>query len=362
MKLIICGDMSVADGSLAHFENADDKKAFCDVADLFKSADRVIVNLECALTEHDKGIRKYGPCLKAPISTAKTLKKAGVTDCTLSNNHIFDFGIKGLDDTVKALDDCSILWTGIGDNYEDSRKNHTITIDGVTVCIINVCEHEYTYATDNRMGARPFDEFETMYDIREAKKSADYVIVIYHGGKEFCKYPSPRLRKACRAMAYSGADCVLCQHSHCIGCYEKYEGAHILYGQGNFHFAWDGWTSDWYEGLIVSLDVDKSGMNIRFIPSVIENGGVRLADDVQAKKILKEFDQRNEELENGMWRSHWHDFCMKNYKSYKGRICGHSLEDDEDKTQLFAHSLDCEAHTDVWREIFPTWNMTNEME
>ena len=26
----------------------------------------------------------------------------------------------------------------------------------------------------------------------------------------------------------------------------------------------------------------------------------------------------------------------------------------------FAHYLDCEAHTDVWRELFPTWNQTNE--
>ena len=26
----------------------------------------------------------------------------------------------------------------------------------------------------------------------------------------------------------------------------------------------------------------------------------------------------------------------------------------------FAHFLDCEAHTDVWRELFPTYNLTNE--
>jgi signal recognition particle GTPase len=26
----------------------------------------------------------------------------------------------------------------------------------------------------------------------------------------------------------------------------------------------------------------------------------------------------------------------------------------------FAHYLDCEAHTDVWRELYPTWNLTNE--
>ena len=29
---------------------------------------------------------------------------------------------------------------------------------------------------------------------------------------------------------------MLCQHSHIIGCMEKYENGVILYGQGNFHF------------------------------------------------------------------------------------------------------------------------------
>ena len=27
---------------------------------------------------------------------------------------------------------------------------------------------------------------------------------------------------------------------------------------------------------------------------------------------------------------------------------------------FFAHYLDCEAHSDVWRELFPTYNKTNE--
>ena len=30
------------------------------------------------------------------------------------------------------------------------------------------------------------------------------------------------------------------------------------------------------------------------------------------------------------------------------------------RNDLFGHFLDCEAHTDVWRELFPTYNLTNE--
>ena len=155
----------------------------------------------------------------------------------------------------------------------------------MTDSVIHVCEHEYSYATENRIGARPFDEFETMHDIRKAKEKSDYVIVIYHGGKEHCKYPSPRLRKACREMVYCGADVVLCQHSHCIGCYEKFEGSHILYGQGNFHFVKSDKEYFWNEGLIAEIDIKKKSIEISFLPIIVENGGIKLAQGERKEKI-----------------------------------------------------------------------------
>lgn len=50
------------------------------------------------------------------------MKRIGVTHCGLSNNHIFDFGKKGIADTIEALNTVGIGYTGFGDNYEDARK------------------------------------------------------------------------------------------------------------------------------------------------------------------------------------------------------------------------------------------------
>ena len=287
MKLIICGDMSITDGSYKAFNEIDPKTAFNDVLDVFAAGDRVIVNLECALTESENKIKKYGPNLKGPKNSADTLKAAGVTDCALSNNHIYDYGREGLRDTLEQLDRVGLKYTGIGKNYEDSRRNFNIDADGIRVTVINVCEHEYTYATENREGARPFDEFETMHDIRTAKANADYVIVIYHGGKEYCRYPSPRLYKACHEMVRCGADVVLCQHSHIIGVYEKFEGAHIVYGQGNFHFVRFMNAEFWNEGLIASLDVTREGIDLGLIPVKAGDNGIRLATpEEKAARLL----------------------------------------------------------------------------
>lgn len=54
-------------------------------------------------------------------------------------------------------------------------------------------------------------------------------------------------------------------------------------------------------------------------------------------------------------------FC-EGVKWYKDVIYAFTKESDEKTEQLFAHFLDCEAHTDVWREMFPTWNQTNKFE
>ena len=356
MKTLLLGDLSPTSKTAPYFKEKNIPELFGDTVSLFKDKDFAIVNLECALTDHDGAIKKFGPPLKAPLETAEVMKALGVTCCGLSNNHIFDFGIKGATDTMAALESAGLDFTGFGSNYEDSRKNYFFEKNGEKICIIAVCEHEYSYALPDRMGSRPYDEYDTIEDIRSAKASADRVIVLYHGGKEMCRYPSPRLMKLCRAMARNGADVVLCQHSHCIGAYESYEGCHILYGQGNFHFGKEE-NELWNTSLAV--EYDTSSHEIFFTPLEAMEVGIRFAPDKD--NILAQFGERNESLQNGEWKQGWHDFCLLKKDRYIKAIADAALETSSEKENAkFAHYLDCEAHTDVWRELFPTYNMTNE--
>jgi len=358
MKTLFFGDTSPSKTAKESFRKKEIDTLFTDVIGYMKDSDFTFVNLECALTEHTEAIKKFGPPLSAPKETAQILKELGVDLCGLSNNHTLDLGIPGIKDTFAALDEVGIDYTGWGDNYEDSRKNYVLTRGGEKIAIIAVCEHEYSYALENRMGARPYDEYDTMEDIREAKRNSDRVIVIYHGGKEHCRYPSPRLMRLCRAMAKCGADMVLCQHSHCIGCYEMYENCHILYGQGNFHFLADNPNEGWYTSLGVKYDTKTH--KIEFTPIRALETGITLAKGDDAKEIMEAFERRNAELQSGEWRRGWHEFCVGMQEKYKTAIAKACLpESTEIDNAYFGHLLDCEAHTDVWRELFPTWNQTN---
>ena len=356
MKIIICGDVSVKDDCKALFDTCQGKTLFNDVIDIFKQSDRVMVNLECAVTDKDTPIKKIGPNLKAPLNTVKTLKDVGVTDCCLSNNHIFDYGKEGIADTLSELDKYGINYTGFGKNYQDSRKNLIISDGNIKAAIINVCEHEYSYALEDRMGARPYDPYDTNDDIVEAERNNDYVIVIYHGGKEKCRYPSPRLLKACRSMIKHGADLVLCQHSHCIGCYEEYMGGHILYGQVNFHFVCEEYANDdeimWNTGLIAQVNLDSS-LSVNFIPTIACGNGIRLANKEEAGSILSEMDKRNSDLQDGTWYDYWREFALTQPRY---RIVPKELYED------VAHYIDCESHNDVCREVYKTLNHSNELD
>ena len=358
MKALFLGDVCPCKKGVDLFKTEDLDKIFGDTRTLTEGKDFVSVNLECALTDSTEKIRKFGPALAAPPVTAKVLSEFGVNLCGLSNNHSFDLGIKGIRDTIDALNSAGVAYTGFGENYEDSRKNYVFENDGERICVIAVCEHEYSYALENRMGARPYDEYDTMEDIREAKKNADRVAVLYHGGKEFSAYPSPRLRKLCHAMVKCGADLVLCQHSHCIGCYEKYLEGHVVYGQGNFHFLDPDPRESWYSELAVHYDTKSN--EISFTPIRTTDDYISLAKGEDARKIMADFEKRNQELRDGTWRMGWHKFCEDMKPRYVEPIAKACLpESTEIDNAYFGHMLDCEAHTDVWRELFKTWNHTN---
>lgn len=361
MRLLLLGDICPTDTTAPYFKKKDYDTLFADSLSIFKEADYTVANLECAITEGEKRIKKFGPHLKAPYETAEVMKKIGVDCVGLSNNHVFDFGTQGIRDTIKALNDNGIAYTGFGDNYEDSRKDFIIEKNGERIAVITVCEHEYSCALENRMGSRPYDEYDTMEDIRKAKENSDKVIVFYHGGKEHCRYPSPRLHKVCRAMVKNGADVVLCQHSHCIGSYENYEGGHILYGQGNYHFVWPFDLDSWHTSLAVHYDTKTN--EIAFTPIKNTENGIRLANSEEKETIMSKFEARNKNLLNGEWLRGWREFCETLKEDYTQAITNAYTENSTQlQDDLFSHFLHCEAHSDIWRELFPSLNLSNCMD
>ena len=362
MKIFIGGDVVPTDVNELLFEQGDSKALFNGLTEITKNADAYIVNLECCLTDGGYPIRKKGPNIKASTKSVNGLVASKITHVALANNHSVDLGVDATKEMLDVLKANNIGYVGVGDNAELARDILYIEKDGVKVGIVNSCEHEYTYAKENSFGANGYSPLKTVEDIKKAKQNADYVIVIFHGGKEYCRYPSPRLMDTCRLFTVSGANAVLCQHTHCISCYEEYAGGHILYGQGNYNFIWQNFPRDcWNTGLLAEFDIDKNSFKVNYIPTYIKGVGIDVASGDIKDEILNGLAKRNEELANGKWIDGWRDFCFNDVKNAYVEAVTNSFKDGatDDDIEMFSHFIDCEAHLDVLQELYKSWHKAN---
>lgn len=297
MKLIIGADMVPTQSNIDLFCTADATALVGeDLLEILNGADYRIFNLETPLADRQTPIAKCGPALIAPTGTAAGMKALGVDLFTLANNHILDQGAAGLSTTIQTLEQQGIAYVGVGETPQQAAKPYMFSFAEKLVGVYACCEHEFSVVTQDNAGANPFDPLETLDHIAALKAQCDYVIVLYHGGKEHYRYPSPSLQKTCRKLVEKGADLVLCQHSHCIGCEEKYKNATIVYGQGNFLFDYD---DDPYEltSLLVQVEEDFC---ISYLPLQKRGNGVQLAKEAEAREILDAFAARSQEIKDPM--------------------------------------------------------------
>lgn len=292
-RIMIGADLVPTESNAELFKRGDARTLVGEeLLEKLNSADYTIFNLEVPLTDEQHPIIKCGPNLIAPTDTISGLKAINPHFFGLANNHILDQGTEGLASTIKVLKDAGIDYSGVGKDLDEASKPFIKEIGGRRIGIYCCAEHEFSIASETELGANPFDPLESLDHVESLKKETDYVIVLYHGGKEHYRYPSPYLQKVCKRLVDKGADLVVCQHTHCIGCEEKYKDGTIVYGQGNFLFD-DSDSEFWQTSLLIDLDED---FKISYIPIVKSDNKVRIADEKKRQEILTDFHKRSDEI------------------------------------------------------------------
>lgn len=254
MSIVIAGDVVVSPMH-EHIDNIIDK----ELTAIIKNADYSIVNFEAPVkTDCSLPIIKTGKNLCQSASVIAKLKNAGFNCCTLANNHFRDYGNNACENTLTLLEAKGVESVGGGMNLHDTRRILYKVINDIRVAFINVCEQEWSIATENRAGANPLHPLTQYYQIQEAKAKTDFVVLICHGGTEHYRFPSPEFKQLHRFFIDAGADAVVNHHQHCFSGYEMYHGKPIFYGLGNFLF--DNKlkkNQPWNYGYLVELKFSK---------------------------------------------------------------------------------------------------------
>ena len=290
------------------FVNDDVRETFGEeICALFSSADVSICNLEGVLTDESKPSPKCGPSIKAPPDIASTYKALGVTCVAIGNNHIMDYGKKGFHDTCTALNDNGIEFVGAGENGQSIKKSIIFEKNGVSICIYNVAETVFNIPEESYPGVNLYDEYRVCSELDELQKHCDCLIVLYHGGAEYFRFPTPILRERFHRMADHGADIIIANHSHCIGTQENYKESVLLYGLGNLLF-YTNLPEFTATSHLLEVSVNAGGeFSVKHI--LTRQDGIQVR--VESVQEFKEFEERNHRLANGDdFKEEYRQYCQ----------------------------------------------------
>jgi hypothetical protein len=324
ITLLATGDFAFTNRTVDLALNNQLDKLFNDFIPEINCVDLAITNLELPLTTESKPISKTGPALKADPRCINTLKLAGFGLVTLANNHILDYGEQGLKETIELCNLNKIATVGAGESNLIARKPFLIEKSGIKITILSFAENEWSTTYDENYGAAPMDICDNFYDIKNAKKTSDFVIVIVHGGHETYNLPSPRMKKQYRFYIDSGADVVIGHHTHCFSGMEIYNSKYIFYSIGNFIFDLNKKTEQWWnEGFAVNLSFEKKMISYKLIPYIQNdnNVGIRCMNELETVSFFNKFQTLSDQIkDDNVLEMRFNEFAEKKKKMYNAYI------------------------------------------
>lgn len=259
------------------------------VAEILNDSDLSFCNLEAPLTnEEERAVWDYTKILDKPIvvggktvgsaiyckvipEAVKGLKYAGFDVVSIANNHIMDYGAKGLSDTIVTLSAEGIKPIGSGKNLDEARKPAIFEIKGLKIAFLAYCDvYLASKETPGTASTKYIKE-----DVKKLRDEVDIIVVSMHNGMDAVDYPLPNEIESMHSLIDSGVDLILRSHPHVIQGVEHYKKGVIAYSLGNFIFDYtiDPLWKDLLKGresMIFQCNFSKEGITgVQLTPTVL---------------------------------------------------------------------------------------------
>ena len=266
--------------------HSDPASPFRSIAGELQRSDITIGNLECTLSDNFDQPEKTDPQtfrFKTWTSTVSGLELADIDVLSRANNHSFDFGPVGMNDTSATLEAAGIKHFGMGQTLQDARQPSICTVGDLTFAFLgyNGVSHVWDGATVDTPGTSPMIEEYVREDVSRAAAAGHIVVPFFHWGVEYVPWPTDEQRRIAHAAIESGAAAVIGSHPHWVQAVETYRGRPIIYSLGNFVFD-QAWSRETMEGMIADLwfeGPDVTGVDLRPVLIVDEHRPTMLDED-----------------------------------------------------------------------------------
>ena len=283
LKIFACGDVV----------NFNAKSDFIDnqLKNIIQSSDIAICNFEAPIKHDGMGkINKAGPHLYQSKESVKYLKDVGFNFVSLANNHIYDYGQLGIEQSILELKKHKIDIIGGGVDFDEAYTAKVVEKNGYKIGLIAACENEFgcLYEKQARGGYAWLFHDAIEDNVRTLDKECDFVVLVAHAGVEGIDFPIKEWRDRYQRLCDVGVDVVIAHHPHVPQGFENYNGSLIFYSLGNFYFdtaSFEGESDDSYS---VILDFDKSkGVDYNIVYHKKIDGKTCLQDQEEMSFSLK---------------------------------------------------------------------------
>ena len=259
LTLLFAGDVMLDDGPGRLIEQGGDPLA--PFAAVLAGADYRIANLEAPIARQGQRLEPKFYTFRAHPRVLPRVQ--GRFDAvSLANNHIGDYGVAALQETMLHLDAAGITHFGAGANLTAAHRPLWIERKGLKIAVLGYNEFipRSFEAGPNSPGIAWSEDDQVISDLRAARAAgADLVIPFLHWGWEQEAQPNARQRLLARRLIDEGAALVVGGHPHVTQGVELYRDKPIIYSLGNFVF--DGFDEPAAKrGWLLKVQVDPAGV------------------------------------------------------------------------------------------------------
>ncbi len=218
---------------------------FAPIADLLSEPAVTFANLETPIgPTAANGTREF--VFNAPPEAAVALRDAGVDVVSVANNHSFDQGRSGFEETVRRVAAAGLTAVGAG---TEGHASGPVRVESGGLDIAFLAWAQFFNQGGNACpGAKPgtppclqaaqLDAERAVADVRAAAATSDAVVVSIHWGVEYEAQPRAADVDLAHRLADAGALVILGHHPHVLQPIELYRRADgriavIAYSLGN---------------------------------------------------------------------------------------------------------------------------------
>ena len=254
---------------------------------IVKEHDIACCNLEAPIrVEGQKKNEKIGPALCQDKQIIVQLRESEFNLITLANNHIMDYGVRSLDQTIQSITEQGLTYIGAG--HDEKYKPFIFEKDGIRVGILNIAENGFGASLrDSVPGYAWYGAASFRSVLKELTESCNYTIIVCHGGAEKWKIPLPEYRDLYKGWIDEGVSIIIGHHPHIPQGWEKYKEGYIYYSLGNFAFDKGLGIQD-PKTICVSICLDSTEIRADAILTECTENGVRRCYDKVFKKEMEE--------------------------------------------------------------------------